>query len=162
MARWVRRDQAGFTLIEMMVVLAIIALIAIFAVPSIVQALQNGRLKTVEAHARQIQAAFDEYYNDHVAYPPAPAQNQNQNQNYNYSDFFGQNGFLAPYVSLPTDQDKSMFAFIAYEVSPGNQPLYCMKIEAKNVDVSDRFFEIRKRSVSRTSDPQADCNPNPS
>lgn len=139
MARWLRRDERGFTLIEMMVVLAIIALIAVFAVPNVAQALQNARLKTVLAQARQIQAAFEEYFIDNAAYPDKPASNV-------YDDLFGSNGSLKKYIGLPPNESKALFNVVYYDIN-GNKDSYCLIIKAKNVSSSEGTIEIRNDRV---------------
>lgn len=48
------RDAAGFTLIEMLVVIAIIATIAAFALPAITGALTRGQLTQAVSNARQV------------------------------------------------------------------------------------------------------------
>src|SRR3984893_16587040 len=53
-----RKDHlAGFTLIEMLVVIAIIATIAAFALPAITGALTRGQLTQAVSNARQVHLA---------------------------------------------------------------------------------------------------------
>ena len=52
-----RHSSAGFTLIEMLVVIAIIAVLAAFAVPALTQALTRGQLTGTMNNARQLSLA---------------------------------------------------------------------------------------------------------
>lgn len=52
-----RNSSAGFTLIEMLVVIAIIAVLAAFAVPALTQALTRGQLTGTMNNARQLYLA---------------------------------------------------------------------------------------------------------
>lgn len=175
------RGQRGFTLIEMMVVLAIIALIAVFAIPNITNALQNSRIKSVEAQARQIQNAFDQYYNDNNTYPNAPATTAGTGtddadyDNLNgvladeaYIHFFGATsttnpeGKLKQYVSLPATVDAALFIPVAYAVIQGSTtttPAYELILEVKNVNTDAKYIHITKTGVTRSSDDGRDGNP---
>jgi prepilin-type N-terminal cleavage/methylation domain-containing protein len=148
MVRWLRREERGFTLIEMMVVLAIIALVAVFAIPNIAQALANGRIRTVEAQARQIQVAFDEYYHDNVKYPVSADQPQTTGV---YSFLFGSGGALTQYVSLPQIEDQALFVANCYNYDNSAQAKYVLNITARNVTTAERNFIITKNSVTRSS-----------
>ena len=55
------RKQGGFTLVEIMIVVAIIGLLAAIAVPSFIRARQRAQATTVLNEARQLDAAKDQY-----------------------------------------------------------------------------------------------------
>ena len=55
------RRRAGFTLIEILAVLAIIAAIIAIGVPAIAKVLQNGRVRNVEGTASVVKSALTEY-----------------------------------------------------------------------------------------------------
>lgn len=57
----VRKNTAGFTLVEIMIVVAIIGLLAAIAVPNFVQARTSARRNTCVNNLRLIQAAKDQY-----------------------------------------------------------------------------------------------------
>jgi type II secretion system protein G len=63
--------ERGFTLVELMVVVAIIALIATIIIPNFVHARQEAQLATSEANLKQIATAMELYYNDTDSYPAA-------------------------------------------------------------------------------------------
>jgi len=145
--RALRKDERGFTLIEMMVVLAIIGLIAAFAVPNVMAALGRSRVRTVEAQAREIQAAMEEYYHDYIGYPPDP-----DTALYDYffsSDDIGglDEGYLYPYLSMPETQDEAMFEFVSYDNSNGS---YTIKLKVRGVSSELRYIVITPESVEIT------------
>jgi general secretion pathway protein G len=66
-----RRRQAGFTMVELLVVLAIIGLIASIAVPQVLQYLERAREDTARVQIGNIESAFELYYIDNLGYPEA-------------------------------------------------------------------------------------------
>ena len=61
MIRKLQRKQAGFTLVEIMIVVAIIGLLAAIAVPSFIRARTRSQATTVLNEARMLDAALDQY-----------------------------------------------------------------------------------------------------
>lgn len=66
-----RRDAAtaGFTLVEMLVVLAIIALITTLVAPQILRYLGSARADAAQAQIRNISSALELYFIDNGGYP---------------------------------------------------------------------------------------------
>ena len=60
----IRRNTTGFTLVEIMIVVAIIGLLAAIAVPSFVQARSTSRKNTCKNNLRQIDQAKEQYAMD--------------------------------------------------------------------------------------------------
>lgn len=61
---WIRRDrekEKGFTLVELIVVMAILAILAALAVPRFANVLDNAEKKADEANRAMIQQAIDLY-----------------------------------------------------------------------------------------------------
>ena len=56
-----KRNSGGFTLVEIMIVVAIIALLAAIAVPSFLRARKRSQATTVLNELRMIDAAIDQY-----------------------------------------------------------------------------------------------------
>jgi general secretion pathway protein G len=67
-----RSDQEredGFSLVEMLVVLAIIALVTTLVAPQILRYLGSARADTAQAQIRNISSALELYYIDNGGYP---------------------------------------------------------------------------------------------
>ncbi|MBD9597785.1 type II secretion system major pseudopilin GspG [Ensifer sp. ENS05] len=64
-----RRNMEGFTLVELLVVLAIIGLIAAIATPQVLRYLGAAKVDTTKAQIRNVQSALELYYIDSGRYP---------------------------------------------------------------------------------------------
>ncbi|MBM5790016.1 type II secretion system protein [Candidatus Parcubacteria bacterium] len=62
-------EKKGFTLLEILVVVAIIALVAVFAAVAVNAARSKQRDATRIANVRQLQSALEDYFNENNAYP---------------------------------------------------------------------------------------------
>jgi general secretion pathway protein G len=63
--------QAGFTLLELLVVLGIIALLAALVAPQVIRYLSDARSSTANAQLKNIESAVELYYLDNGRYPSA-------------------------------------------------------------------------------------------
>jgi prepilin-type N-terminal cleavage/methylation domain-containing protein len=64
-----RHGERGFTLVELMVVVAIIAVIAGIIIPNYVHARRQAVVANSEANLKQIATALELYFDDHQDYP---------------------------------------------------------------------------------------------
>lgn len=62
-------DDAGFTLVELLVVLAIIGLVAALVAPQVLRYLGSARVSTTQAQLNNIGSALELYYLDTGTYP---------------------------------------------------------------------------------------------
>ena len=65
-----KRVRAGFTLTELMIVVAIVGLLAAIAIPSFARARERSMSVRFAADLQVTKAAFTEYSLDHGKYPP--------------------------------------------------------------------------------------------
>ena len=66
-----RHAERGFTLIELMIVVAIIAILAGILIPNFVNARAQAQTAACESNMRQIATALELYYADNQQYPTA-------------------------------------------------------------------------------------------
>ena len=72
---FVKRDQKGFTLIEVMLVVIIIGIIAIIALPKLLVTREVAREKSCESNMQAIRTAIEQYKWDIDDYPAGPVAN---------------------------------------------------------------------------------------
>jgi prepilin-type N-terminal cleavage/methylation domain-containing protein len=63
------RNDKGFTLLEMVIVVAIIGILMLIALPNYRGAAENAQKLSCDANEKSIAAQYDQYYIDHHAYP---------------------------------------------------------------------------------------------
>ena len=87
MRKWNTQSEAGFTLMELMIVMAIIGILATLAVPSFIGALKSAREAVLKEDLHVMRAAIDSYTMDKQKAPQS-------------LDDLVQNGYLR---SIPED-----------------------------------------------------------
>jgi len=63
------RSEVGFSLIELLIVVAVIGIIAAIAIPNLLAAIQRSRQSRTMADIRMISEGVEAYQNDHTIYP---------------------------------------------------------------------------------------------
>jgi general secretion pathway protein G len=64
-----RKGQRGFTLLELMIVVAILGILTAVAIPRFQQAPQKAKEAVLKANLHTMREAFDQYFADKAAYP---------------------------------------------------------------------------------------------
>lgn len=67
--RYVTRDQRGFTLIELMVVVVILSILAAVVIPRVMDRPEQARISATKNNIRAIMSALDLYKLDNYDYP---------------------------------------------------------------------------------------------
>ncbi|MFO7534120.1 MAG: type II secretion system protein [Kiritimatiellia bacterium] len=63
-------NKRGFSLLELIVVMAVVGLLASLTLPTLVAAREKARVAKVKVELRQIELALESYYESHACYPP--------------------------------------------------------------------------------------------
>lgn len=95
------RNVRGFTLMEVIGVMAVIAIIAAIATPQIFQAIEDARVTSLVQDTNQIRASVTRYYKDTGTWPrhiPSHAENRYKNLMINDNNGTPINGWDGPYL----------------------------------------------------------------
>jgi len=74
MVRIQRIYQTGFTLLELLIVIAIIGILSAVVLSSLNSARDKAKIATAQTELEQIRNVFSLFYSDYGAYPPGPGQ----------------------------------------------------------------------------------------
>lgn len=97
--RQVVRNKRGFTLIEILIVVAIIGILAAIAVPNVTRALQTAKTNADAANIASLQNAVEMYYIDNGAWPePEGFQTELVNKGYLKKEVSPPQGLTGTYV----------------------------------------------------------------
>ena len=122
------KKEKGFTLIEIMVVVAIIALIAAVAIPNLLRARISANEASAQASLKSISSALETYAIANGVYPPDITSLLGQNPPYLNKDYFAgvQSGYVyaatvASYsysvMATPNDQSSGR---LTYTITTGS------------------------------------------
>lgn len=90
------KNQRGFTLLEMMVVVAIIAILAAVLIPNFTHARAQAATSACMANLKSVATAFELYYTDKQAYPAGTNANIDASAT-------GASGVLSGYLGQPPE-----------------------------------------------------------
>jgi type II secretion system protein G len=155
----IRNSERGFTLVELMVVVAIIALLAAIIIPNYVHARAQAAVSQSEANLKEIATALELYYADHQSYPPSgdvtPAifggsgnpyltstpTNALGRQEYVYTFTAAANGTPATYtVSDPGLYDPTTLASVPLKNGGGGAQQLCTQCTKISYDPQDGLY----------------------
>lgn len=67
--KWLKNDQSGFTLIELMVVVVILGILAAVVIPQFSKSTDKARVSSAKAELKNMQSAMEIYYAENGDYP---------------------------------------------------------------------------------------------
>lgn len=111
-------SRKGFTLIELMIVIAIIAILAAILVPNFIRARAQGQLTSCKSNLKNIGTALEMYATDNLGRYPREGVEEKLT-----SDVGGQQAYLKDIPRCPS-AGKSTYAYIATQ-NPDVYTLYC-------------------------------------
>lgn len=133
---FMRNTKRGFTLMEIMVVIAIIGLLSVLVVPSVVENIRKAKVTTARAKMQQIQEAIQFYYLDNNKYPKALEDLTEPGKSY-------PNGYIDDIPLDPWDHEYK------YRVSGGKYELISLGSDGEEGGESDaediKFPEKKKK-----------------
>lgn len=106
--------ENGFTLMELIVVVAILAVLAVILTPKLLDTLNSSKTQSAMASAKQIQVALERYSLNKGSYPPATGTAADKVDSY-----ASLRTVLGDYVNLPASDtgSDSAFTFGTYSVT---------------------------------------------
>jgi prepilin-type N-terminal cleavage/methylation domain-containing protein len=126
-----RRQQAGFSLVELLIVIAIIGILAAVAIPQLVRTLGSGNDKAVIASLRTIHTAQSDYVG--------------RKQRFATLQELSEDGLLDP--SYSSGQPVSGYIYTA--ASGGTQYTYCIQATRQDPNSGSRDFTLDQSGVIR-------------
>ena len=133
-----RKKRAGFTLIELMIVIAIIAILAAILVPNFLKARAQGQLTACKSNCKNIATALEMYASDNSGRYPTNGVFASQLTNGNYLKTIptcpavGSDTYDSPYNSTATPDGFSFYcsgnnhgkAYTGFAADATNYPQY--------------------------------------
>lgn len=119
---WLRRDERGFTLVELLVVTIILALLAGIAIPAVADARNKARDRAAEANKAIIVSALERYYIEEGTYYTTSLDDSSSLQQ--WQAFFSAVGLTNG------DQIRAKY-IVTYTYNAGSSPAYIVTVEPR-------------------------------
>lgn len=139
LARKVQK-QDGFTLIELIVVVAILGILAAVVTPRVLNALSDAKEKSALAFGKQVQLAMERYYVDNASYPQVDDDELN-----NATDGLG--ALLSTYLNVEANKLYAIEYNLIDEDGDGNDDSYELIIDVNAGEGEERLVTITPRWV---------------
>ena len=126
----VSRKRSGFTLIELMIVIAIIAILAAILVPNFVRARGQGHLTACKSNLKNIGTACEMYATDNAGRYPA---------NLSALTSGAMGGYLKSIPTCPAAGSDTYTDSYSHGMNPDIFTVYCKGSNHTAVDTADNF-----------------------
>ena len=122
-----KRSTNGFTLIELMLVIAILGIIAAIALPSFLGQIQKARRSDAKQALFQVAAKLEQFYQDNKGYPDGTAVSDKNIADLGYSDPDSDGDFdsLEGYYAVSTTGTAIRYRIQAIPISPQTDDTAC-------------------------------------
>ncbi|MCG9968106.1 type II secretion system major pseudopilin GspG [Pelotomaculum terephthalicicum JT] len=109
------RNESGFTLMELMVVIVIIGVLAAIAVPSMVKQVDKAKVKRAMVELKAMKTAIDVYRAEKGVYPTTSQINDVlEDYGINFGSASYKDPWEKPYVYLTNDTEPSVYKLFSY------------------------------------------------
>jgi len=143
-----RRGPGGFTMIELLAVIAILGLLATLVAVSVVGQLDKAKVRAAKIQIRSFQEALSWYHNDNGRYPRTDegleALVKDPEHRYLTKDY------------VPVDPWKHAYEYLSYD--PNKYTITCWGADGeeggtgKNADITNETIEAEDREAAGASD----------
>jgi len=109
------RNESGFTLMELMVVIVIIGVLAAIAVPSMVKQVDKAKVKRAMVELKAMKTAIDVYRAEKGVYPTTSQINDVlEDYGINFGSASCKDPWEKPYVYSTDNNDPSVYKLVSY------------------------------------------------
>jgi general secretion pathway protein G len=126
--RITRRRQSGFTLLELIIVIAIIGILATIAMPALKDMPLRAKEAVLKTNLRTLRDVIDQHYGDKGRYPPT-------------LEALVESGYLRRVPNDPITRRNDTWVVVYEEIDPDNPPL-----ESDGEDSEPGIIDVRSGS----------------
>lgn len=152
------RQQEGFTLLEVLVVIAILGIIAAIITPKFLDVMRGARVDTVKASAKQIQMGLERYNFTNNHYPPSSGTDPDV-----IVDYGDLATVLSASVALPTPTSPAFDMALYQQLNSGSSYNMILSVTGANNGTTVQCINITQDAITtgtiKTTSPITCTNP---